>query len=93
MKKSSEETWLDNRWRPAMAWLYFAICAFDFMLAPIFLNPDWAPLTLGESGTFHFAMGAIITATAYSRGQEKIRRMQYEKAETDKTTVSGVEVV
>jgi hypothetical protein len=31
-----EETWIQNRWRPAMGWVYMAIVVFDFMIAPIF---------------------------------------------------------
>src|ERR1017187_6744997 len=31
-----KEPWFTARWRPAIAWLYFCICAFDFIVGPIF---------------------------------------------------------
>lgn len=67
-----------------MAWLYMAICAFDFILAPILFiiiqakisgTIQWQPLTLMAGGLFHLAMGAIIGIAAYSRGQEKVTYM------------------
>ena len=75
------ESWVNSKWRPMMAWLYMATCAFDFLVAPvgwaiITANAgqalQWAPITLQGSGLYHIAMGAIIGITAYSRGREKI---------------------
>ena len=67
-----------------MAWLYFSVCLFDFLVAPILyvmVQTDhidkiqalmqWTPLTLKGGGLFHLAMGAIVGVTAWSRGQEK----------------------
>jgi len=31
---SSEEHWMKTYWRPAMAWVYMAICIFDFLIMP-----------------------------------------------------------
>ncbi len=86
MKKT--ETWFDNRWRPAMAWSYLAICIFDFLIAPIVIIwlkssygvdiMDWVPLTTTAGGIFHISMGAILGATAYTRGNEKIARIDQE---------------
>lgn len=82
MNNEKKETWIDNRWRPAMGWMYFAVCITDFMLFPI-LQPlfqaiigmpvsPWKPLTLENGGVFHVAMGAIVGVTAWSRGKEKM---------------------
>lgn len=81
-KEPGRETWIDNRWRPAMGWMYFAVCITDFILFPI-LQPlfqsmigmgvtPWKPLTLENGGLFHMAMGAIVGVTAWSRGKEKM---------------------
>lgn len=34
----------------------------------------WQPLTLGETGLFHIAFGAILGVAAWTRGNEKINR-------------------
>lgn len=36
----------------------------------------WEPLTLGETGLFHIAFGAILGVAAWTRGSEKINRIQ-----------------
>lgn len=33
----------------------------------------WTPITLGESGLFHIAFGAILSAASWTRGQERIK--------------------
>jgi hypothetical protein len=77
------EGWFNNRWRPAMAWLYFTVCGFDFLIFPSVnaaLQPEatvatfheWHPLTLQGGGLFHVAMGAIITGAVLSRSREKL---------------------
>ena len=80
----NKEDWVNRKWRPAMAWMYMAICIFDFMLAPvlnwIFFSKtggdfiSWKPLTMGEGGMFHMAMGVVIGVTAWQRGEEKKTR-------------------
>jgi hypothetical protein len=81
--KTKQENWLTSTWRPAMAWMYMAICICDFMLFPIawaifqayvHVEPitPWNPLTLQGAGLFHMAMGAVLGITAWSRGQEKM---------------------
>jgi hypothetical protein len=79
-----DENWIIRTWRPAMAWLYMAICAFDFILAPILFiviqakvsgTIQWQPLTLMAGGLFHLAMGAIVGVAAWTRGQEKVTYM------------------
>ena len=85
-----EEHWIKAYWRPAMGWLYMAICFFDFIAFPaltIFLpiimkmfgiiSPykEWQSLTLSNGGLIHLAFGAILGVSAWSRGQEKILKM------------------
>ena len=70
-----------------MACTYMGICIFDFIIGPIInyvffekTGADfsaWKPLTLSEGGLFHLAMGAIIGVSAFTRGQEKMRRIEY----------------
>ena len=37
----------------------------------------WDPLTLKGAGMFHLSFGAILGVSAYTRGQEKIRRLDH----------------
>ena len=79
--------WMSAKWRPAMGWMYMAVCIFDFIVFPIFwtliqaydaqgvVTTEWEPLTLKGSGLFHVAMGAVLGVAAWSRGQEKITAM------------------
>ena len=75
----NEESWLKSYWRPAIAWQYFAVCIFDFIIFPAaymyFSQQQWNPMTLKESGFYHLAMAAIIGVAAWTRGQEKITRI------------------
>lgn len=82
MTHEEKESWINNRWRPMMGWMYFAVCITDFILFPIMWAlfkagvgepvTAWDPLTLQGAGLFHVAMGAILGVTAWSRGREKI---------------------
>lgn len=79
--------WMSAKWRPAMGWMYMAVCIFDFIIFPILwtviqsydhqgmINQEWEPLTLKGGGLFHMAMGAVLGVAAWSRGQEKITAM------------------
>lgn len=75
----NEESWIKQYWRPAVAWQYFAVCLFDFIVFPAvslaLRNEPWDPLTLKESGFYHLAMAAIIGVAAWTRGQEKITKI------------------
>jgi hypothetical protein len=85
--EEQKEDWLNRRWRPAMGWMYMAVCIFDFIVAPIlwsvlqFIMPSvhsgdltqWNPLTLQGAGLFHMAMGAVLGLSAWGRTQEKIK--------------------
>jgi hypothetical protein len=89
IEKQSEH-WVKAYWRPAMGWLYMAMCAFDFIIFPIFamMQPvfmkiwkiemqytAWKSLTLDNGGLIHLAFGAILGVAAWSRGQEKISKV------------------
>lgn len=41
------------------------------------IDKQWMPLTLQGAGLFHAAMGAILGIAAWTRGREKIARMDY----------------
>lgn len=82
-RAKQEETWIKTMWRPSMGWLYMAICAFDFIIAPIvsmFIPlwlkgtpyTPWKSITLENGGMIHLSFGAILGVTAWTRGQEKI---------------------
>jgi hypothetical protein len=82
---NKEASWIKHFWRPAIAWQYFAVCLFDFIVAPFMLGMFsyltgvpyimWVPLTLQQGGFYHLSMGAIIGVATWSRGQEKIKRI------------------
>jgi hypothetical protein len=96
----TEESWIKQYWRPFMAWQYAAVCVFDFILAPALTMMyfrmtqeayvQWDPLTLKESGFYHLSMAAIIGVAAWTRGQEKMKRILYggEIEETETNTTS-----
>jgi ABC-type Fe3+ transport system permease subunit len=78
-----EENWVKSYWRPAMGWLYMAICAFDFIIFPMIMifstvlgiqpvYKEWTSLTLSNGGLIHFSFGAILGVAAYTRGLEKL---------------------
>lgn len=74
--------WFFQSWRPLMAYQYFTVCVFDFIVAPILCGvwsaisgqPHmWTPITLQAGGIYHLSMGGIVGVTAWSRGQEKMQ--------------------
>ena len=82
----SHENWLQTKWRPITAMVYLVICLFDFVAAPILwtlvqayydgvVTTQWQPLTLAGSGLFHISFGAILGVSAFTRGQEKIAKV------------------
>jgi len=82
----AQASWFKRYWRPAIAWQYFAVCLFDFIIGPCALMvffyytgqeyQAWHPLTAAAGGFYHVAMGAIIGVTAYGRSQEKLRGIE-----------------
>lgn len=97
MKK---EDWMNKKWRPAMGWMYMAVCIFDFIVAPILwaviqfwetqsVNDafrQWQPITLQGAGLFHMAMGAILGVAAWGRTQEKLIGTNYGNTPLPPTT-------
>jgi len=81
-----EEAWIKQYWRPAMAWQYLVVCVFDFMAAPIMTGIffyvsegtyiPWSPITLQSGGFYHISMAGIIGIAAWTRGMEKLKRLQ-----------------
>lgn len=82
-----QESWMENKWRPAMAWTYMAINIFDFIIGPIFYNvlqyldaatqiQMWQAITLQGGGLIHVAFGAVLGISAWTRGSEKIERIR-----------------
>jgi len=80
--KESED-WINKKWRPAMGWMYMAVCVTDFILFPIAwsvlkaatngsVTTPWQPISLQGAGLFHIAMGAVLGIAAYGRTKEKI---------------------
>jgi Holin of 3TMs, for gene-transfer release len=69
-------------WRPAMGWVYMAICLFDFIIAPTGTSilitfykstiPVWRSLTLENGGIMHLSFGAILGVAAWGRTKETI---------------------
>jgi len=87
---TTNESWMNSKWRPAMGWMYMIVCIFDFILFPVLwsilqaaqggsVTQQWEPITLYGAGLFHVAMGAVLGITAWSRGQEKIYGVSYQK--------------
>jgi hypothetical protein len=76
----ASEGWINNRWRPAIAWQYFLVCFCDFIFFPAFTTVwysptqyhEWHPLTLQGGGLYHLSMGAIIGVATWQRTQEKL---------------------
>lgn len=80
--------WMRDYWRPMMAVQYFAVCIFDFAVAPIVWSAvqaymhmpitQWVPTTLSQGGMYHMAMGAVLGIAAWTRGQEKAQATRFE---------------
>jgi hypothetical protein len=90
----AHQNFINNQWRPLMAWLYMGTCAFDFLIAPIVwpifqaatgvgeVKP-WMPITLQGAGLYHLAMGAILGITSWQRSQERISAMSLQMNYSD----------
>jgi hypothetical protein len=81
--RNTNEHWINRKWRPAMGWMYLAVCIFDFILFPILwsilqaatngsVTTPWQPITLQGAGLFHVAMGTVLGIAAYGRTKEKV---------------------
>ena len=82
MEEKKDEDWMQKKWRPAMGWMYMAICMLDMAIFPVLWSmlqvftkqpvTQWSPLTLQGAGLFHLAMGAVLGIAAWGRTQEKV---------------------
>ena len=83
ISEKKKEDWMNSKWRPAMGWMYMAVCVMDFVIFPILwsllqsishgqVTSQWQPLTLQGAGLFHIAMGGVLGLAAYGRTQEKM---------------------
>lgn len=88
--KQQEGDWMQTRWRPMMAITYMAINICDFILFPVLFSVlqfwevsgifrQWEPMTLQGGGFIHMAFGAILGISAWTRGQEKVKRIEAEQ--------------
>ena len=81
-------SWIRTHWRPAMAFVFMAVIIFDFIIGPILWSVlqayvigsseivPWVPLTLNSGGFFYISMSAILGASAWTRGKEKIEQIR-----------------
>jgi hypothetical protein len=79
-----KEDWMQQKWRPAMGWMYMVVCMCDFVIFPVLwsilqamgnhghVETQWSPITLNGAGLFHMAMGAVLGIAAFGRTQEKM---------------------
>jgi hypothetical protein len=88
--------WGDDRvisyWRPIAAYVYLAICIFDFVIGPVMFTffagftstglIMWEPLTVQGGGLFHLSFLAILGVASWTRGQEKIERTRSGPSDT-----------
>lgn len=89
MIERREQNLIQRNWRALGAFVYYAICLFDFILAPVFTwwfsyltkTPiiPWVSLTLGSGGMLHLAFGALLTATSWAKTKERITPTQHTK--------------
>lgn len=81
--ENTNTDWINNKWRPAMGWMYMATCVTDFILFPVLwsilqavvngkVEAQYQPLTLMGAGLFHIAMGAVLGIAVYGRTKEKL---------------------
>ena len=92
-----KEDWMQNKWRPAMGWMYMICCLFDFVIFPIMYTAvqfwetqaandafrQWVPITLQNGGFFHIAMGAVLGVAAYGRTKEKTAAIENKAIPTE----------
>lgn len=98
-EKNPNESWFTGYWRPAMAWQYFAVCIFDFIIAPVLHEfgqemahqtlTQWDPITLHGAAIYHMAMAGIIGVYAYGRSKEKIAQISATVTSNDLNKAQG----
>lgn len=93
-----KESWMQSQWRPLMAMVYMIVILFDFVVGPIMWSLvqaisfagttliPWHPVSLESGGLFHIAMGSVLGISAFTRGQEKMKRIDKGAEATDDST-------
>ena len=83
-----------KEWRMVGAYVFYAICVFDFIIAPlatILINgliktiPPWTPLTTGSGGIFFFAFGGIVGLSTWSKFGENKEMFKFGQTKNDQT--------
>jgi len=67
---SNYKTWINEKWRPALAVMYGVICCFDMIIAPMIwtvaqmfggdVTSQWQSMTLANGAIFHIVMGTAL---------------------------------
>jgi hypothetical protein len=81
--ENTNKDWINNKWRPAMGWMYMVVCIADFIIFPVLwsvlqavfngkVEAQYQPMTLMGAGLFHIAMGTVLGIAVYGRTKEKI---------------------
>lgn len=81
--ENTNKDWINNKWRPAMGWMYMVVCIADFIVFPVLwsillalvngkVESQYQPMTLMGAGLFHIAMGAVLGIAVYGRTKEKL---------------------
>jgi hypothetical protein len=89
MPNTNNYNTIASKWRPYIAVTYIVINICDFIFFPIAwsafqahhsgnIETQWIPITLKESGLFHIAFGAILGASAWTRGIEKVETIKHD---------------
>jgi hypothetical protein len=81
--ENTNKDWVNNKWRPAMGWMYMVVCITDFIVFPVLwsilqalmngkVEAQYQPMTLMGAGLFHIAMGTVLGIAVYGRTKEKL---------------------
>ena len=73
-------TYLRQNWRPLLALTYGLISIADFIVFPliwqIVFKQPWIAQSIKDGGMLHISFGAILGASAWTRGAEKIQALK-----------------
>lgn len=72
--EAKSDSWLQKSWRPCIGFTVIAISINNFVLLPYFHNQGLLPVDIPQTVWGMFM--AILGITAYTRGQEKVTKLQ-----------------
>lgn len=83
-----------NSWRPLLAYIYMAICIFDFIVFPIMWSAiqvyhsgnvtlAWSPISLQGGGLVHLSFGGAISIAAHGRTKERLSGLTQDKVNNE----------